>query len=48
MGLLVGVIGGLSIATFPAAIAGLAAVSLLAGELMLVSESINQLNKKGS
>ncbi|WP_287116662.1 tape measure protein, partial [Enterococcus faecalis] len=46
MGLLVGVIGGLSIATFPAAIAGLAAVSLLAGELMLVSESINQLNKK--
>ncbi|HAP4354589.1 TPA: tape measure protein [Enterococcus faecalis] len=46
MGLLVGVIGGLSIATFPAAIAGLAAVALLAGELMLVSESINQLNKK--
>lgn len=46
MGLLVGVIVGLSIATFPAAIAGLAAVSLLAGELMLVSESINQLNKK--
>ncbi|HGW6215731.1 TPA: tape measure protein [Enterococcus faecalis] len=46
MGLLVGVIGGLSIATFPASIAGLAAVALLAGELMLVSESINQLNKK--
>ena len=45
MGLLVGVIGGLSIATFPCT-AGLAAVALLAGELMLVSESINQLNKK--